>query len=99
MCKFPPGYVLEYEAHRKRHEIAAKISRDKYVFNSARCGVFVIAVIIPTRSGCPVVGKLIVQSAKRMEPKGIERASYLVGDERLGIEPQLRAGGTGQIGA
>src|SRR6266581_431854 len=89
---------LESVSHRKRDEIAPEISRRENVLHCAGGGVFVVAVIIPQRLPGPVPRKLIIEAAKRMQPFRIERAGHLIGNQRLGIEAQLGAFGSGQVG-
>ena len=58
-----------------------------------------VAVIIPERFAGPLLRELVFKSSIRMEPLGVERASYLIGNQRLGIETQLGTAGTGEVGS
>src|ERR1700692_3814773 len=78
---------------RKRVQVSPEISRGIDVLrgfgSGSKGGIFMVAVIIPERSTGPSLQELVLKSAVRMQPLGVERAGHLLGNQRWGIEPKL----------
>ena len=95
--------VSECVSYRKSDQVSPKISRRINVLCSyasdTKSRVFMVAVIIPGRFASPLLRERVLESSIWMQPLGVERTGYLVGDQRLGIKAQLGAAGTRKVGA